>query len=283
MVNTVFRPWVLALMGAVALYVAQLSSSSFNVVFVMMSIGLFPALLLHFAMGMLVLDCRAGDTPKSFLALPIIFYGAGLGAYAISWFYSLTLSQQIASMDVHRPIAYDPARQAVVTSDDNDVRYVLDGLQRYYRLDLAFVEARRGQTGFVALRTFPRAQCPQSNSRFQREFLSESVCRLRIPSRLDRTPVYIRTTTNDSEWGIHTVRFRKTEVQSATDKATATTGEIEAYPLIPIPTVGCDLSAAPRVECRMRLLTLSRVVGGSRGNRARVDAVATLLGLSPRA
>src|SRR5262245_55063859 len=158
MANSAVRPWVLALMAAIALYVAQLSSSSFSIVFVMMSIGLLTAILLHFAMDMLVFDCRAGDTAKSLLVLPGVVYGAGLGAYAVSWFYAVTLSQQIASMDVHRPIAYDPARQAVVTSDDNDVSYVLDGLQRYYNLDLAFVEAQRGQTGFVALRTLPRAQ-----------------------------------------------------------------------------------------------------------------------------
>src|SRR5215470_17244892 len=105
MVKRPFKSWVWAAWAAVAVYLVQLLpliSELFPVrgpvayllswiflvpalLFMMLGGPLWPGVLLHVTMVLLIIDCRSGKTPKWLLAFPIAFYGIGFAVFVNSW------------------------------------------------------------------------------------------------------------------------------------------------------------------------------------------------------
>src|SRR5258705_4338461 len=218
-----FRPWVLTALAAVAVYVAQLPSIP-GVLFMLVGGPFLPGVLIHIALVLLIIDCWSRKTPRALLALPAAYYGLGIALSASSWLSASALERYVASLEV-RPIAFDPARNVVVTAEHvGDRDTFLTNLQADYRLGLAFVQAPEEETGYFARFVLPSGECPEDdrNAHIRREptpnRITGAACVVRIPAAPDRAPVFIRPA-ETQQWDWEFATFTQIDVESGAERS----------------------------------------------------------------
>jgi hypothetical protein len=290
----IFRPWVLTALAAVAAYVIQLSPMP-GVVLMMMGAILWPGALIHITLVLIIVDVWRRRAHPIFLALPVAFYSAGIGAAVLSRYDAWRLERHVDALSSEAPIAFDPQTQAVVfaRNESGNMGQVHEHLLAAYKLDVAYAPRGDDNGEIRSTRIVPRAQCPErpmEGGSYRRFFRVGAVritnaCMINAPERIDRPPIIVSSTESEERWGFFDATITRTEIRSGLTTHVVATAETQVYPFLPAIFAGCALnSGGPSWECVHGLRSSRREVGGrgGPGDTRRINAIAAALDLQPR-